>query len=366
MRKIGLLVYDVSLIGGAEHIAINLANEIVKTDATYVISVFAEKECPYEISDHVICFTLSNRLGKIPLHFREYKAKLRKILIEEHIDILLAITAGMVTLAISASKGISTKVIYCEHSNLENRTYGWKHVLRQYYGAKRSDTIVTLTERDRQNFINYFKVPENKVRVIPNWYSFHSDNYHYDVDSKKIISVGRLEKIKGYEYVIEAAEVVLKNHPDWQWDIFGEGSLHYSLQRQINSKGIERLILQGNVNDISERYSHYSFLVMTSMFEGLPLSLLEAQASSLPIISFDCPTGPSEIIMNNVNGYIVPQNDVNKLVEKIQDLISNPKKRESFSRHSQDNLNHFEKTRIIYLWDSLFQDLVGNGGNTDE
>ena len=100
---------------------------------------------------------------------------------------------------------------------------------------------------------------------------------------------------------------------------------------------------------------------MTSLYEGLPLSLLEAQASNLPIVSFDCPTGPSEIIINNVNGYVVPQFDMVGLISSIQALISSDEKRKAFSDHSKDKIQYYAKNRVSMLWEELFQKLACGG-----
>lgn len=354
MKNIALLVYDASLTGGAEHVAINLANAFSETHRVCLISTFLLGTFPKEIDEKVSCFALSDKYEKIPFHLRKYGNRLKKILIDNQVDILLSITAGVVTLAVQGAKGTNTKVFYCEHSNLENRTYGWKHVFRQFCGAAKADAVITLTERDRDNFIKVFKLPKEKVTAIPNWYSEVQTDRSYDNRSKKIISVGRLEPVKGYEYTLECARTVLENNPDWIWDIYGEGSLHKELQNAITAHSIDRLTLKGNVTNIKDIYPEYAFTVMTSRYEGLPLSLLEAQAASLPIVSFDCPTGPSEIIVDGINGFVVPQFDTNLLIEKVQELISSEKMRSDFSAHAQDRLPFYSKERVLGLWESLF------------
>ncbi len=354
MKNIALLVYDASLTGGAEHVAINLANAFSKTHRVCLISTFLLGTFPKEIDEKVSCFALSDKYEKIPFHLRKYGNRLKKILIDNQIDILLPITAGVVTLAVQGAKGTNTKVFYCEHSNLENRTYGWKHVFRQFCGATKADAVITLTERDRSNFIKLFRIPKEKVTVIPNWYSEFQADRAYDSRSKKIISVGRLEPVKGYEYILDCARIILADNPDWTWDIYGEGSLHERLQNAITADSIDRLTLKGNVSNIKDKYKEYAFMVMTSRYEGLPLSLLEAQAASLPIVSFDCPTGPSEIIVDGVNGFIVPQFDTNLLVERVRELISSEKMRRDFSAHAQDRLPFYSKERVLGLWESLF------------
>ncbi len=357
MSSIALLVYDVSLTGGAERVAINLANEFVKNHRVSIISVHMSKNAPGSIDKGILMESLSEKNGSITLHFHRYRKQLNTILQKQKADILLAITAGIVTLAVEGVKGTDTKVIYCEHSNLENRTYGKKHIFRQYYGSKRANHIVTLTERDRKNFQRIFHVPEKRVTAIPNWYSQHRSSSAYNRQSKKIISVGRLETVKGYDYIIDCAKAVLNNHPDWSWDIYGDGSLKNELQQKIDTDHLDGLHLMGNVSDLEEKYSEYAFMVMTSLYEGLPLSLLEAQEAGLPIISFDCPTGPSEIILDQINGLLIKPNNLSDLIDAVEKLIDSERMRAEYSAHSHDHLGYYEKNKILESWESLF-DLV--------
>ncbi len=379
MSNIALLVYDVTLTGGAERVALNLAGEFAairdKSDGrggpgepinkVYIISVAMSGELGRDgtgnnsdcYPDGVEFLSIASEMGSITRNFLKYRRKLKRILKDNDIDILMSITAGVVTLAIEAARGTRAKVIYCEHSNLENRTYGKKHFFRQHYGADHADAVVTLTKRDRMNFARLFKVPGERLYTIPNWYTPYDKQVSYDIGSKKIISVGRLEKVKGYEYTIDCAERILKENPDWQWDIYGDGSLREELQDMIDKRHIDRLTLKGNVNDIRDRYPDYAIMVLTSLYEGFSLSLLEAQVAGLPIVSFDCPTGPSEIISDGVNGYVVTQFDVDELTDRLQELISSSEKRRSFSEHAGDMLHRYAKQRIIRQWQRVFSRL---------
>ena len=151
--NLGIFVYDISLTGGAEHVAINLGETFASYHNVYMISLFEAE--PQKVNRNLGYknITLSDSVGSIPLNFLKYTSKLKKQLKENNIDILLTITAGVITLANAAAIGTKTKVIYAEHSNLENKTYGKKHEFRQFIGAKFSDYTVTLTERDKNNFI---------------------------------------------------------------------------------------------------------------------------------------------------------------------------------------------------------------------
>lgn len=354
MKKIGFLIYDDSLTGGAEKIAKKLAEELSTEYEVYVISLFQERNDSNKTYKYNH-FVVSKETVSITKNIFKLSKVLKNYLNENKIEQLYSITAGVNTVAIKATKGTSIKTIYCEHSNLENKTYGKKHELRQYLGAKQMDKIVTLTNRDRNNFIKFFKVPEDKVICIPNWFE-HCNNKEqaYKDDSKKIISVGRLEKVKGYDMLIKVAKEVYKYHPDWKWDIYGEGTCRVEIAEQISNSNLDSFIeLKGNVNNLNSIYGDYAFLVMTSYYEGIPLSLLEAQDFKLPIISFDCPTGPSEIIENNTNGFLIPCYNIENMASKICELIDNKDLRIKFSNNSNINEDKYDKNEILKKWKNL-------------
>lgn len=354
MKKVGILVYDFNATGGAERVAKNLAIELAKNSEIHVISLFESKV--EEQAKEYKYVKMFDKTISITKNLLKISKKVKKYLKENKIDVLLIITAGVNSVGILATKGTNVKTIYCEHSNLENKTYGKRHIFRQWIGAKFADIVVTLTERDKENFKREFSVKEERIESIPNWIENKNNlkDIIYDSDSKKIITVGRLEKVKGYDNLLKVAKIVNEKHPDWTWDICGGGSLYEELSAKIKEEKLEKFLhLKGNVKNIEQIYKEYSFFVMTSYYEGLPLSLLEAQINKLPIISFDCPTGPSEIIANNQNGYLVDCYNAEQMATKINDLIENKEKRIEFSEKSNLNLKKYEKQEVLKKWNNL-------------
>lgn len=358
--NLALLVYDISLTGGAEHVALNLASEFAKIYKTFLVSIFDQKHACDSIYPYKT-YVLSKQSVSITMNLMKLSARLRKYIRQNKIDILIAITAGVVTVADLAAINTRTRIIYAEHSNLENKMYGKKHQLRQFIGAKMSDIVVPLTYRDRDNFKKIYRIKDEKIYVIPNWYIPNTAIYVKNRNlSKSIISVGRLEKVKGYQYLLEVAKKIYPSFSDWKWDIYGEGSLRNEIQEQIKLNGLDDFIeLKGNITDLSKVYGNYSIYVMTSLYEGLPMSLLEAQAAGLPIVSFDCPTGPAEIVENGVNGIIVQAYHVEKMVKALKSLMEDANLRESYASKASVNLYRFSKENVMQRWIKLFN-LISN------
>lgn len=359
MANIGLLVYDISRYGGAERVAISLTNELSKYHSVSLISCFNEDKKPIDaLKNSVNFFVLSDTTKSLTFSIYSLSNRLKNIIRKQNIDILINITAGVNTVGILSTFGTSAKTIYAEHSNLLNKSYGIKHQVRQWLGAKCCDYVVTLTKKDQKEFEKAFHI-KNKCSYIYNWFESDATSSVYDHNSKKIITVGRLESVKGYDRLIEVAKSVFDKHPEWSWDIYGEGSLRSFLEESIKANNLnDNLFLMGNCNQILTKYKDYSFFVMTSYYEGLPLVLLEAKSRRLPVISFDCPTGPSEIIKNGYDGYLVENGNISQMIEKIELLINNQSYRIEFSNHSTEVLEKFKKKNILNEWLALIDDLL--------
>ena len=173
------------------------------------------------------------------------------------------------------------------------------------------------------------------------------------------MSVGRLCYQKNFGRLIDIAYTVLKNNPDWTWDIYGDGDEYQELNIKIKRLGLEnKIFLKGNVSDIYSKYREYAFIVMTSRYEGFPMTLLEASANALPLISFDIETGPNEIIKNNFNGFLCNPNDDNEMICSISKLIESSELRKIMSKNSHSESYRFSIDRVTEEWIKLFNSMV--------
>ncbi|MBF0780261.1 MULTISPECIES: glycosyltransferase family 4 protein [unclassified Granulicatella] len=361
MKKIAFIIYDTSLMGGAENVSIQLANRLSSEYEVSVVSLFQEKKQPFfPIDSKIKHIVIEEQTMSITKHIFKLSKKVRHFLKQEGIDVVFAVTAGVVGVALLSCLGIHTKLVFCEHSNLENQTYGKKHFARQYIGAKFSDKVVVLTNRDKKNYMKRFKVAEDKIDVIYN--SFANDeraNNMYSGNSTKLVSVGRLTKVKGYDRLIEICKEVFRKHPDWSLDIYGDGDEKQNLLDLIRHNKLEHhIFLRGVTKDVQNTLKDYSFIVMTSYYEGIPLALLEAQSVGLPVVAFNCPTGPEEIVLHEENGYLIENGNNEQAVEKINFLIEHSVIRERFSQQSKKKLYEFSQEKIDEQWKKLINDLV--------
>ena len=218
---------------------------------------------------------------------------------------------------------------------------------------KKYDQIVVLTEEDKYSNWNNNK----KVSVIPNPITITS-NLESNLKSKTVISIGRLEIQKNYSSLIKAFNIVHKNHPDWILEIWGTGSLQQTLLAEIEEENAsDHIYLKGYTSDVSKVLSKASIFVLSSLYEGFPLVLLEAMSFGLPVVSYTCPCGPKDAIIEGENGFLVPINDEEILANKISTLIEDQKLREKMGNSAKIRANDFSVEKIIDKWIHLFKEL---------
>lgn len=247
---------------------------------------------------------------------------------------------------------IEKKAVLKEANNFFRKIKGYLTIYREEMLIKKYDEFIILTEEDREQW------NKPKIKVIPNSLTFYPSEVS-KCENKKIISVGRLEYEKGYDILIEVWKEVFEKHKDWILEIYGEGSLRKELEEKIEKLGLENsLLLKGTVSNIQEKYLESSIYVMTSRYEGLPMVLIEAMACGLPLVSFDCPCGPKDVITDKEDGYICKFGNIEEMAKKICDLIENEEKRKKFGKKARENSLRYEESKIMNQWKNLFENLI--------
>ena len=214
------------------------------------------------------------------------------------------------------------------------------------------DKLIILTEEEKKYWKN-----NTKLCVIPNPVNINH-TYQSNQQNKIVVAAGRLSEEKNFKSLISAWKEVTKIHPEWELRIWGDGSLRNELETQIKNYNLSNhVILKGHTHNILQEISKASFFVMTSISESFGLVLVEAMSCGLPVISYACPTGPIEIISNNIDGFLVPVNNEKELANKIILLMENKNKRIEMSNHALNKAQYFSVDNIIDKYMNLFIDL---------
>lgn len=350
---------DITRSGGTERVSSLVAKQLVKNEdmEICVLSLWEEnKHVFFALHSEVHRYTLFDNPvnGK---NILKYIMRIKKFVKEQQIDILVDIDGILDIYSIPAVKGTKCKIISWEQFNYYQNPDGNLRKITRKLAAKKADAIVVLTKEDESYYKENLKI-KHIIRHIYNPIILNKSEHSYDKDSKTIISAGRITYQKGFDLLVDVAEIVLKKYPDWEWILVGDGEDRLLIETKIKEKGLEgKLILLGNVNNIDEYYEKSSMYVLTSRFEGFGLVLTEAKAHHLPCVSFKCPAGPAEIIINKNNGFLIENFSVNDMAEKICKLISDKNLRVEFSRKALQDTEKFKIEEIEKQWLGLFEEL---------
>ena len=364
-HKIALMVSNLCTLGGTERVTAKLSEELSREYDCYILTQWKTGEYAYPIAENVKVFNLYDWKRRFRYSALETVRRFREYIRREGIEVVIVVGRNNGLYPLLVKMVTNVKMIFCEHNSLtlyqfyeeSFKAKGYRRLL-QYLIKKESDCIVTLTERTLQHYKNT-KVPLCSIYNMVDENLF-DDSAIYDYNSRAIVSVGRIDYQKGYEYLIDAAKKVFARHSDWHWDIYGDGEEGYTNQIQdlISGNGLgNHVFLKGKCDHMYDMYSHYGIYVMTSRYEGLPMVLLEAKAKKLPLVSFDIHAGPSDIIRDGVDGYLVPPFDTDAMAEKICYLIEHPEVRKDFSDHAYGNIDKFRKETIMEKWNDLIEGL---------
>lgn len=214
--------------------------------------------------------------------------------------------------------------------------------------AKKYNYIIVLNKDEKQ-----YITSENSV-VIPN--PIDLSDLMADVGAKQVIAAGRLSPIKRFDKLIEAWVLVHKAMPDWQLHIYGQNYFNTKqrLQQQITDLGLDNvIIIKDSVSNIPKVMTEYSIYAMTSESECFPMVLLEALSVGLPIVSFDCPNGPRNIIKNQQDGILVPSGDMQALADVLLKLMGNIENRSVMSKQAKKNIERFSTSTVMKQWQRL-------------
>lgn len=216
--------------------------------------------------------------------------------------------------------------------------------------------LILLTNKDKSEG----KYKTNTI-VIPNMIELSSVESSIDVhNNKRVISVGSMydDRKKFFEQ-IDIWEKIKKEFPEWKLVIFGEGKLRKEYIEYINKKQLNDVItMPGTSDNINKEYLNSSIFMFTSIAEGLPMVIIEAMGCGLPIISYNCPTGPSDLIVDDKNGYIINERNQNEFIKKLKLLMGDVEVRERMSIKSRDLARNYTPETISKLWNDFFISII--------
>lgn len=364
-RTIAFLVSQLSWTGGTGRVTCAVANELIKTgNRVVIISLYgdSQQKAPFPLDPKVKVVGLDTQYDRLRKQFTENFFKINKILVNYRVDWCVWVGNYQGLIGLPAvwlgrfNPFRKTRFAFHDHGALMNQWDAKPVRLMRWLCAIFCHKVVTLTERSRNDYISKFKLPQKRVVSIANWIPEDALNgeKHYRSDSKTLVWAGRMTDEKGALRIPEIASKILPTRPDWKWLVAGDGEEYEDLNEELTTRGLKNVELLGTVSDMNSLYSQSAIATMTSDREGLPMFLLEAKAHLLPAVSFDVLTGPSDIIRDGVDGYLVEPYDCDEFARRLGELMDSKELRESFSKACGEDIERFGKKSIMDKWNKLF------------
>jgi GalNAc-alpha-(1->4)-GalNAc-alpha-(1->3)-diNAcBac-PP-undecaprenol alpha-1,4-N-acetyl-D-galactosaminyltransferase len=371
-RRMTLVIHSLSS-GGAERVCSILANAWAERGWQVTLVTFTRAEQPpfYRLHPAVVHRPLGiarvtpglgGRAGNL---FRRVRT-LRRALRASAPDVVVSFMNNTNVQVVAAAFGSGVPVVVAEHSDPAQHDIGplWSRLRSLAY--PHAARVVVLNQRVLETFSTAI---QRRSRVIPNPVLEASPRSRADepprASSKTLITLGRFSPEKGFDLLLDAFAQVAARHPDWRLVIWGEGPLRASLEEQRNRLGLtHRVCLPGLTTEPYGELQRADLYVLPSRYECFPMGLCEAMACGLPVVGFDCRTGPREIIEHGVDGILVPAGDVTALASALDRLMGDPDERARLASRAPAVTDRFGLPRVLALWDELFEQIgvVAVGG----
>ena len=232
-----------------------------------------------------------------------------------------------------------------------------KSLLGRFKGSlfdifERYDSLIVLNKDE----VKYY--PFKNVQVIPNFIEVEK-GLEIENRNKTIIAAGRIAPVKQFDHLIQAWGLIANQFPDWDVKIFGDGDdeLSKKLHEQLLQNNIPRIKLMGATTQLTLEMQKASIYAMTSITECFPMVLLEAQNAGLPIVSYNCPNGPRNIINNNEDGVLVQNQSIDDFANALSNLINEKNVRLKMGIKAKNNSLNFAPSLIMEMWNKLMLNL---------
>ena len=354
MKHIIIVLKDITESGGGERVCVNLANAFSECMKVSIISFYRSQEQSVFALDKRIHVRYLSAHG-------EKQSKIRKIfnklLFRYYLSLKTCYILKQMRADIAlANDGLFTPFIKVKHTKYV-RLWHIKTPKKRKKVFARFDSLVILSARDLEAWRHYHP----SLRVIPNFLP-SLPNISTNYTQKVVISAGRMDRgdQKGFLRLIDIWDLVMQDSSlrGWRLHIVGDGSMKEEIQEKIKSKNLQNsIILKPFTKDIDHEYVQASIYAMASNWEGFGMVLIESNACGLPAIAFDIATGPSDIIVDSLTGYLVQDKDLHTYATRLQHLMNDSALRENLGKQAKQRVMQcFSKQAVMPLWQDIIND----------
>jgi glycosyltransferase involved in cell wall biosynthesis len=371
-----ILIFTSSLaLGGAERVVATLANRWCEQGHRVSVATLAPVELDaYTLDEHVhrialnLTGTSQGMLSALAANLQRV-ASIRRVLRREKPDCAISfLTDCNVLLALSRGAHRGCRYIGSERSHPPKHRLSriWEFLRARVYG--RLDAVVAQTVESRNWILQHTTartvvvIPNPVVWPVPERAPIRDPSSVGRANRQRILAVGRLSREKGFDLLIRAFARLAADFPEWEVVIVGEGIERQALEDLVLAAELRDVVLLvGVVGNVGRWLSEADLFVLPSRYEGFPNALAEAMAAGLATISFDCDTGPRDLIENGRNGQLVAKEDEHALEAALRTLLGDATLRASFATEARHVTERFSLDAIDRLWLKALRPVVDHG-----
>ncbi|SKB37023.1 glycosyltransferase family 4 protein [Macellibacteroides fermentans] len=368
--KIVYCIHSLFNSGGMERVLTNKANFLVNNIDCEIKIVTTEQENKlpfYELDPKIEIINLDinyskdnskNVFSKIIntlVKFRKHKKLLNNFLLNYQPDTVISLfgNEAYFLYQLNLKSKIILEIHFSKNFRLQLDRKGIRRIIdvaRTFNDqriAKKYNDFIVLTNEDKKRW------KCDNINVIHNA-SFFKPERQSSNDNKIVLCVARFTYQKGLDILLNCWSHVVKKHKDWKLCIIGDGEEKQNLITLINTLQINDSVeIKPPTQNIELEYINSSIYIMTSRYEGMPMVLIEAMACGLPVVSFACQSGPSDIISNGIDGYLVENRNEEQLIQKLEELITNNHLRKEMGKNAIKKSMNFDQSYIMEKWIKL-------------
>ena len=385
-HRVYLLMFNACGSGGVARTVINLANRLSRTHQVELISLFRRRDRPRFPVDPRVKLTFLDDVrpgaaydgprGHVRALLRRQPTRLRPHPTETEMSLLTDLLLWRKLHGLRAGVLVSTRpslhlaavrlaprrlvTVGQDHLNFPTRFGNAKQAKVLRAVVPRLDAYTVLTHADAEDYRRELPGADMHLAVIRNALSWPAATTPAKLENKVVVAAGRLSAEKGFRRLVHAFAPVARAHPDWQLHIYGHGDQRVALSSLVTELGLDgQVVLQGYTEDLRSVLAEASIYAMSSHSEGFPMVLLEAMSTGLPLVSFDCPRGPGEIIDDDKNGRLVSDGDLPAFTAALRELVEDPELRRRLGARALEDARQYETDTITAAWESLFAQVGG-------
>ena len=360
--RLTFVIHQISA-GGAERVLTLLANELCKKGWSVTLLTFDSGSEPvfFELHSGVQHWPLALMREQggcwkaIKVHFLRPWV-LRRAIRKSRPDAVIAFLERMNILTLMATIGLKIPVIVSERNHPVFNTSKFLSLSRQ--AVYKMSACLVLQTHDAGAFFSS-SIPKS---VIPNPIlvpEYPAPVLKSEASSQTLVAMGRLCSQKGFDFLLNAFAPLGNKFPDWVLEIWGEGAQRGNLENLRDELGLrERVRFPGLTKEHYKTMAEADIFVLSSRYEGFPNVLGEAMACGLPVVSFDCPSGPSEMIQDGVNGLLVPPENIQELSSSLERLMASVELRNTLGEQARKITESYSLDKIVQSWEELIGEVV--------